>query len=121
MERLRGTKQVSRILNVSEDRVRKWYNDRELRGVMIGSNLKFSVDMIKDLVLRLEEGADIVVEYSGEQLLTTEDVADMLDCSVQSVNNLRKSGKLRYINIGNRYRFRPEIIEAYIQSISRRK
>lgn len=49
------------------------------------------------------------------QLMSTQDVADALGCSVRHISRLRERG-LKSIRLGGVVRFRPEDIQAYLDS-----
>jgi excisionase family DNA binding protein len=50
------------------------------------------------------------------KLLRPKDVAEILNCSVREVYNLKDHGKIPCCKIGGMVRFRPEDVESLIQS-----
>ena len=55
----------------------------------------------------------------GEPLLTAQDVADHLRCSVELVYKHRRAGKLRAVKLGAVYRFRPAAVQQYLEQLER--
>lgn len=54
--------------------------------------------------------------------MTAKQVAQLMQCSVEHVYNLAKSGKIRYIKDGKNVRFKPEDLDDYEKfSFVRRK
>lgn len=56
-------------------------------------------------------------EIQGMKLYTSEEVAEMLGCSQQTLSRLRKTGKLRATQIGNRLYSSEEAIKDYLNGI----
>lgn len=52
----------------------------------------------------------------GAPLLTADDVAAHLRCSVEMVYKLRKLGRLPAVRLGAVYRWRPEIVRAFLDN-----
>ena len=50
----------------------------------------------------------------GAPLLTADEVATYLRCSVEMVYKLRRTGRLRAVKVGALYRFRPEAVRALV-------
>ena len=50
-----------------------------------------------------------------DRLLTREQVAARLQCSMTTVRRLTLTGKLRYVQVGRELRFRPEWVESFIE------
>ena len=50
-----------------------------------------------------------------EKILTPDEVAELLRVQKATVYELVKSGKLQAFKVGNRYRFKEESLEEYIQ------
>jgi excisionase family DNA binding protein len=50
----------------------------------------------------------------GEPLLTAEEVAAHLKCSVEFVYKLRRLKRLRAVKLGATYRWRPESVRAFL-------
>ena len=55
-------------------------------------------------------------EPAGKGLLDKLDVAQYLDVSVGTVDNLRTQGKLGAIKVGSKVRFKPAEVERYLES-----
>jgi excisionase family DNA binding protein len=55
-------------------------------------------------------------EPAGNGLLNKLDVAQWLDVSVGTVDNLRREGKLRAIKVGSKVRFKQGEVERYLES-----
>lgn len=51
----------------------------------------------------------------GPPLLTAEQVAAHLTCSVELVYKLRRDGKLPAVRIGSVFRWRPQVVQAFEQ------
>jgi excisionase family DNA binding protein len=54
------------------------------------------------------------VTLLGPPLLTAEQVAKYLGCSVELVYKLRRTGRLRAVKLGALYRWRPEVVSAFV-------
>lgn len=52
----------------------------------------------------------------GSPLLTAEQVAAHLACSVELVYKLRRLGKLPAVKLGALYRWRPEVVRRYLDA-----
>ncbi|MFY3742461.1 helix-turn-helix domain-containing protein [Anaeromyxobacter sp. Red801] len=52
----------------------------------------------------------------GAPLLTAEQVAAHLACSVELVYKLRRLGKLPAVKLGALYRWRPEVVRRYLDA-----
>jgi excisionase family DNA binding protein len=52
----------------------------------------------------------------GPPLLTAEQVAAHLTCSVELVYKLRRTRKLPAVRLGAVYRWRPEVVRAFLDS-----
>ena len=52
----------------------------------------------------------------GDPLLTAEQVAEHLQCSPELVYKLRRVGRLPAVKLGALYRWRPEIVRAFIDA-----
>lgn len=50
----------------------------------------------------------------GPPLLTAEQVAAFLGCSVEMVYKLRRQNRLRAVKVGSLYRWRPEAVQAFV-------
>jgi excisionase family DNA binding protein len=50
----------------------------------------------------------------GPPLLTAEEVAAHLNCSVEMVYKLRRQGRLRAVRLGATYRWRLEVIRTFL-------
>jgi excisionase family DNA binding protein len=61
------------------------------------------------------DGLTQPMEEHMHQLMSTKDVADMLGCSERHISRLRERG-LRAIRLGSVVRFRPEDVQAYLDS-----
>jgi predicted DNA-binding transcriptional regulator AlpA len=67
---------------------------------------------VDDVVALSDEEARALI---GEPLLTTEQVAQLLHCSVSNLNKLRWLGKgPRFVRLGANIRYRPADISAFI-------
>jgi excisionase family DNA binding protein len=55
-------------------------------------------------------------EPGGDDLLNKLDVAQWLDVSVGTVDNLRRTGKLQAIKVGSKVRFKRRDVESYLES-----
>lgn len=53
----------------------------------------------------------------GEKLLSLKEVADHLQLSERTIFNLIKRGDLEGIQIGKRWRFSPETVQAYMDRL----
>jgi len=51
----------------------------------------------------------------GEKLLSIKDVAGWLNVTTRTVMNLIERGELRGVKVGNRWRFEPDAVRAYLQ------
>lgn len=56
-------------------------------------------------------------EVQGVKLYTTQEIAEMLGCTTVTVSRLRKSGKLRYTQIGKLCYSSEEAIKDYLNGI----
>ncbi len=52
----------------------------------------------------------------GPPLLTAEEVAAHLSCSVELVYKLRRTGRLRAVRLGAVFRWRPEVVRAFLEA-----
>jgi excisionase family DNA binding protein len=52
----------------------------------------------------------------GSPLLTAEQVAAFLGCSAELVYKLRRQGRLRAVKLGALYRWRPEVVRAFVSA-----
>lgn len=116
-EKLVGVKEVGEILSVSIYTVRELAKFMEIEHIKLGKSYKFTSKAIQDYINRVEINKNLFkVEYGGDNLLITEEVAEILGCSIYKVRNLVKNSELSYIDIGGNYRYRQEVITSYIQS-----
>jgi excisionase family DNA binding protein len=51
----------------------------------------------------------------GEPLLTAEEVAAHLKCSVELVYKLRRLNRLRAVKVASNYRWRPETVRSFVR------
>lgn len=51
----------------------------------------------------------------GEKLLSLKDVAEWLSVSERTIHNMIDRGELRGVQIGNRWRFDPAAVRAYLE------
>ena len=52
----------------------------------------------------------------GEPLLTAEQVAAFLGVSPELVYKLRRTGRLKAVKLGALYRWRPEVVRAFLET-----
>ncbi len=88
--------------------------------------LKYLIEYLeyykRDLVVALRnEVQDHLAGATVEPLLSVKDVADILNVSVRTVEDIIVCGELRPIWIGGQRRFRPEQVRAFLASTKRRK
>lgn len=115
-EKLLTVKEVSTLLNISTFTVRQFVANGVLSSLKTGNRYKFKHKDIKEFVLENELNSTTKVDYITDSLLKTEEVAELLNCSVYTICNLTKSKELAHLSFGGRYRYRREVIEAYIES-----
>ena len=56
-----------------------------------------------------------LVDPLGSPLLTAEQVAAHLSCSVELIYKLRRTGRLKAVRLGAVFRWRPEVVRAYVE------
>jgi excisionase family DNA binding protein len=67
----------------------------------------------------IAEGAGGNITALGPPLLTAEQVAAFLGCSVELVYKLRRQGKLKAVKLGALYRWRPEVVRTFVGAAER--
>jgi len=53
----------------------------------------------------------------GPPLLTAEEVAAHLSVSIEMVYKLRREGRLRAVKLGALYRWRPDVVRAFVGAV----
>ena len=54
-----------------------------------------------------------------EPLMTAEEVAGYLRCSVEMVYKLRRTGRLKAVKLGALYRWQPAVVRAFVEGEGR--
>ena len=68
----------------------------------------------------LNEGATEARTFKGDRLgpplMRADEVAAHLRCSVEMVYKLRRMGRLRAVRLGALYRWKPEVVRAFLEA-----
>ena len=58
------------------------------------------------------------MQFNTKEVLTIQECADYMECSVRAVRNYISQNKLRYFKIGSRYRVRRDNLESFSNDLS---
>lgn len=114
------SKEVAEVLNISDYTVRELARENKLEYVKVSRSYRYTLQGVAKFIKQNEINyTDTVITYQNTKLLTTSEVAYLLNCSIYTVQNLAKYGDLPHISFGGRYRFRLEVVNDYITQNTR--